>query len=234
MIFFNPFEGDTIILVGTLGILLGLVFLLVFFYRRLRFLARRISKKPASIPGMLASFRSLLFILLWTAVFGTVFFAGLFFQTYYSFTREEPVAKVTITPIPQEQKNLITLELYKPKKNHEILQFEVSGDQWMLEGDILKWKNYINFLGFHTRYRLTRLRGRYIRTSDELTKPTEIYSLVDREDHPIWGYLYRHGDSLPFVSTVYGNAVFQNSKEPSAFLVYTTTSGFLTRRIEEH
>jgi len=104
----------------------------------------------------------------------------------------------------------------------------------MLEGDILKWKKWINFLGFHTRYRLTRLRGRYIRTSDELTKPQEIYSLVEIEDHPIWGYLFRHGASLPFVSTVYGNAVFQNSEESSAFFVYTTTSGFLTRRIKEH
>lgn len=162
-----------------------------------------------------------------------VFFAGFFFQAYYTFTREEPVAKVTITPVPQEDKNLITLELYKPKDNHEIRQFEVSGDQWMIEGDILKWKNWINFLGFHTRYRLTRLRGRYIRTSDEKTKPTSIFSLVEIEDHPVWGYLYKHGPSLPFVSTVYGNAVFQSSEEPSTFLVYTTTSGFLTRRIQE-
>jgi hypothetical protein len=212
---------------------LGLVFLLFFFYRRLRFVARRISKKPASAPGPVASFRNLLLIFLWTAVFGIVFFAGFFFQAYYAFNREEPVAKVTITPFPQEQKNLVTLELFGPKDNLEIRQFEVSGDQWMLEGDILKWNKWINLLGIHTRYRLTRLRGRYIRTSDEQAKPTEIYSLVEIEDHPIWGYLYRHGASLPFVSTVYGNAVFQNSEEPSTFLVYTTTSGFMTQRIEE-
>jgi hypothetical protein len=216
-----------------MGILLGLVLLLVFFYRRLRFIARRISKKPASIPGPIASFRNLLLILLWTVVFGVVFFAGFFFQAYYAFNREEPVAKVTITPFPKEQKNLVRLELYGPKNSHEIRQFEVRGDQWMLEGDILKWNKWINFLGIHTRYRLTRLRGRYILTSDELTKPAEIYSLVEIEDHPIWGYLYRHGASLPFVSTVYGNAVFQNSEEASTFLVYTTTSGFMTRKIEE-
>jgi hypothetical protein len=167
------------------------------------------------------------------AVFGTIFFAGFFLQAYYTFTREEPVAKVIITPLSKEQKNLITLELYKPKENHEILQFEVAGDQWMIEGDILKWKNWINFLGLHTRFRLTRLRGRYIHISDAQTKPTTIHSLVEIEDHPIWGYLYRHGSSLPFVSTVYGNAVFQDSKEPCTFLIYISSSGFLTRRIEE-
>jgi len=195
--------------------------------------ARRISKKPASVPGPLASFRNLLLIFLWTAVFGIVFFAGFFFQAYYAFNREEPVAKVTIIPYPIEKKNLVTLELFGSKGDHEIRQFEISGDQWMLEGDILKWNKWINFIGIHTRYRLTRLRGRYIRTSDEKTKPTEIYSLVEMEDHPIWGYLYRHGASLPLVSTVYGNAVFQNSEEASTFLVYTTTSGFMTRKIGE-
>ncbi len=196
-------------------------------------MARRISKKPASVPGPLASFRNLLLIFLWTAVFGIVFFAGFFFQAYYAFNREEPVAKVTIIPYPIEKKNLVTLELFGSKGDHEIRQFEISGDQWMLEGDILKWNKWINFIGIHTRYRLTRLRGRYIRTSDEKTKPTEIYSLVEMEDHPIWGYLYRHGASLPLVSTVYGNAVFQNSEEASTFLVYTTTSGFMTRKIGE-
>jgi hypothetical protein len=216
-----------------LGILLGLIFLLVFFYRRLRFVARRISRKPASAPGPVASLRNLLVIFLWTAVFGIVFFAGFFFQAYYAFNREEPVAKVTFTPFPQEQRNLVTLELFEPEEDHEIHRFEVSGDQWMLEGDILKWKKWMNFLGFHTRYRLTRLRGRYIRSSDERTKPAEIYSLVEIEDHPIWGFLYRHGASLPFVSTAYGNAVFQSSQQPSTFLVYVTTSGFMTRRIEE-
>lgn len=216
-----------------LGILLGLVFLLVFFFRRLRFVARRISRKPAAVPGPVASIRNMLLIFLWTAVFVTVFSVGFFFQAYYVFNGEEPAAKVTITPFPRQQKNLVTLELFGPKDNREIHQFEVGGDQWMLEGDILKWDKWINFLGFHTRYRLTRLRGRYIRTSDEQTKPAEIYSLVEIEDHPVWGYLYRHGASLPFVSTVYGNAVFQNSREASTFLVYTTTSGFMTRKIEQ-
>jgi hypothetical protein len=229
----NPFGSGSVILLGTLGILLGLVFLFVFLFRRLRYFARRLAKKPAIALKPVASLRNLLLIFLWTAVFGTVFFAGFFFQAYYTFTREEPVAKVTITPLSQDQKNLITLELYKPKDDHEIRQFEVGGDQWMLEGDILKWKNWINFLGLHTRYRLTRLRGRYIRTSDALTKQMSIYSLVEIEDHPIWGFLYRHGSTLPFVSTVYGNAVFQSSKEPRAFLVYISTSGFLTRRIED-
>jgi hypothetical protein len=64
-------------------------------------------------------------------------------------------------------------------------------------------------------------------------KPSSIYSLVETEDHPVWGFLYRHGSSFPLVSAAYGNAVFQGSDEPSTFLVYVSASGFLTRRIEK-
>ena len=228
---FIPFETDALILTGTLGILLGLVFLMVFSARRLKFMAKRLAKKPASIPGPVASTRNVLLILLWTAVFCAVFFVGFFFQAYHAFTREDPVARVTITPLPHEQGNLITLELLGQDADTEIQQYKVSGDQWVLEGDILKWKDWVNFLGLHTRYRLTRLRGRYIRTSDAKLKPSSIYSLVEIENHPVWGFLYRYASSFPLVSAAYGNAVFQGSDEPSTFLVYVSTSGFLIRRI---
>jgi len=143
------------------------------------------------------------------------------------------VARVTITPIPEEQVNLITLEMFSDEGDNDIQQHRVSGDQWVVEGDILKWKSWVNFLGLHTRYRLTRLRGRYIRTSDAKLKPSSIYPLVEMEDHPVWGFLYRNGSSFPLVDTVYGSAVFHGSDEPSTFLVYVSTSGFLTRRIED-
>ncbi len=221
------------ILTGTLGILLGMVFLMIFSGRRLKFMAKRLAKKPASVPKAIASTRNLLLILLWTAGFCAVFFAGFFFQAYHTFTREDPVAQVTISPLPQEQEKLITLELFSDEGDNEIQQYRLSGDQWVLEGDILKWKKWANFLGQHTRYRLTRLRGRYILTSDAKLKPSSIHSLVELEDHPVWGFLYRHGSSFPLVDAVYGSAVFQGSDEPSTFLVYVSTSGFLTRRIED-
>jgi hypothetical protein len=227
-----PFRVDVLILSGTLGILLGLVFLMVFSGRRLKFMAKRLARKPASVPGAVASTRNFLLILLWTAVFCALFFAGFFFQAYHTFTREDPVAQLTITPLPQEQESLITLELFSQEGEKRIRQYRVSGDQWVMEGDVLKWKTWLNFLGLHTRYRLTRLRGRYIRTADAKLKPSSIHSLVEMEDHPVWGFLYRNGSSFPLVDAVYGSAVFQGSDEPSTFLVYVSTSGFLTRRIE--
>jgi len=79
---------------------------------------------------------------------------------------------------------------------------------------------------------LTRLRSRYLRTSDEMTKPSTIHSLVENENNPLWKYLYRYGPRLPLVSTVYGNAVFQSSGEDVSFRVYVGTSGFIVRKTE--
>jgi hypothetical protein len=99
----------------------------------------------------------------------------------------------------------------------------------MIEGDILKWDNWLNFLGLRTRYRLTRLQGRYIRTQEELQEPRSVYSLTDEESHPSWKYLYQLGHRLPLVSTVYGSAVFQLSGDKKRYTVYVGTSGFTVR-----
>ena len=217
-----------------IGIFLGLVFLLYFIYRRIRVIISRLSKdqlkRRKAAPGFIASLRNLLMIFLWTAVFGMVFFMGFFFQAYHSFTMEEPIAEILIESHPRSNKSIVSLVQYRPSGDQETSFFEISGDQWMLEGDIMKWSNWINFLGLHSRYRLTRLRGRYIKTEDEISESETIYPLVVHENHPVWGYLYKHGAKLPFVSTVYGNSVFQSTKKSGSFLVYVGTSGFIVRK----
>jgi len=172
-------------------------------------------------------------ILLLTAVFGMILFAGFFFRAYQTFTYEEPVAKITVEPGDEPETNKITLVQFGPEEKEIVRQFRLSGDQWMLEGDILKWNNWMNFLGLHTRYRLTRLRGRYTEIEDEKVLPSTIYPLVENEDHPLWRYFYRHGFKLPLVSTAYGNAVFQYSDKGTSYLVYVGTSGFIVRKQNE-
>lgn len=222
-----------IIIAGAIGLLIGLVLLLVFLYRRILFVAKRLAKRPATAPAKpAASLRNLLLIFLWTAVFGMVLFAGFFFQAYHAFTLEEPVAEIIIERPLAGQPASVTLVQEVNGKEPRVSRFDLVGDQWVLEGDILKWSSALNFLGLHTRYRLTRLRSRYIQSSDERAKPSSIHSLVENEDDPLWKHLYKFGPRLPMVSTVYGNAVFQMSGEAGAFRVFVGTSGFIVRKIE--
>ena len=221
---------DFVILAGAAGILIGFVLLLVFLWRRILFVARKLGRKPASVPKPLESLRNLLLIFLWTSVCGMLLFAGFFFRAYRAFTLEEPVAKIIIEHPDAGEVSSITIIQDDQKGESRTRRFDVVGDQWVLEGDILKWRNWLNFLGLHTRYRLTRLRRRYLEASDERTKPSSIHPLVENEDHPLWKYLYKYGPRLPMVSTVYGNAVFQASGEDAIFRIYVGTSGFIARK----
>jgi hypothetical protein len=223
---------DVVILAGAAGILIGFVFLLAFLWRRILFVARKLGRKPASVPKPLESLRNLLLIFLWTSVCGMLLFAGFFFRAYRAFTLEEPVAKIIIEHPDKGETTSITIIQDEEKGEPRIRRFDVAGDQWVLEGDILKWRNWLNFLGLHTRYRLTRLRSRYLEASDEITKPSSVHPLVENENHPFWKFLYKYGPRLPMVSTVYGNAVFQASGEDAIYRIYVGTSGFIARKAE--
>lgn len=221
---------DFVILAGAAGILIGFVLLLVFLWRRILFVARRLGGKPASVPKPLESLRNLLLVFLWTSVWGMLLFAGFFFRAYRAFTWEEPVAMIIIEHSDEGEASSITIIQDERKGETRTRRFDVAGDQWVLEGDILKWRNWLNFLGLHTRYRLTRLRSRYLEASDEMTKPSSVHPLVNNEAHPLWKYLYKYGPRLPMVSTVYGNAVFQASGEDAIYRIYVGTSGFIARK----
>lgn len=228
----NPltsFDPEYIVYAGAIGLLLGLIFLLLFFYRRIRWIIRTLSRKRTVSPGILASLRNLVLVVLWISVFGMILFLGAFLRSYHAFNYEEPVAEIVIEPLEPPRTALLWFTEVKFKQTQTPRSFTVKGDQWMIEGDILKWESWLNFLGLQTRYRLTRLRGRYLTTEAEIQSKQTIYSLVDNESHPLWRYLYLYGHRLPFVSTVYGNAVFQTSGKARRYLVYVGPSGLIAR-----
>ena len=218
-------EPNYLVYAGVAGIFLGLVFLLLYLYHRLLWVMRIIARKQTVSPGLISSLSRLVMILLWTSIFGMFLFFGFFLRAYHVFTLERPVAEIISEPIAPKASRITVIQFDPPARR----QFLILGDQWMIEGDILKWDDWLNFLGLETRYRLTRVRGRYISTRQEaLEKPT-VYSLVRDEQHPFWKYLYEYGHRMPLVSTVYGGAVFQVAGGPHHYLLHVGPSGFIVR-----
>jgi len=215
---------------GVIGVFLGLILLLLFLYHRIRWILRLISRKNTVSPGFFPSLGRLVGILLWTSIFGICLFLGFFLRSYYAFTHERPVAEILSEPLGTGKTSRITLVRFSPPESG---QFTINGDQWMVEGDILKWDEWLNFLGLETRYRLTRLRGRYVSTEEETRQSPTIHSLVKDEHHPLWRVLFEQGARLPMVSAVYGCAVFQMAGGPRRYLLYVGPSGFVTREITE-
>jgi len=226
------FDPDYLVYAGAVGIFLGFVFLLCFMYRRTRGIVRILSKKKGPAIGLFASLRNLLLIAVWTSLFGMALFLGFFLRAYHAFTIEKPVAEIVVQPLGQGSPRTRMLLNYFCTETRERRHLIIRGDQWMIEGDILKWDNWLNFLGLHTRYRLTRLRGRYVDAQEELYQPKTVYSLIEDENDLFWRYLYRYGSRLPFVSTVYGSAVYHGAGVSKHYLVFVGTSGFIIREKE--
>ena len=224
--FIQTLKPDQLVYAGAIGLFLALCFLLFFLYHRVRWFIEFISVRPRPSPELFKSLRNLILIALWTSVFGMLLFLGFFLRTYYVFTYEVPVAELVVEPLGSEKGGLVTLVDFS---RHSIKQYEVKGDQWMIEGDIVKWDNWLYLFGLENRYRLTRLSGRYVRTAEEANQKRTIHALVKDEDHPLWRYLYEYGQRFPLVDTVYGNAVFQSLLAKRQFQIYVGTSGLIVR-----
>ena len=228
---FTPLEAlnpNLLIVIGLIGLILGIIFLLVFLKRRI---LKLVGKEEKKLPGLIGSLKNLLLLFLLTSISGMLLFLGFFFVSYQNFTEEETVAYVEIEPVSEQYSNLIFTKLLDDGRENKY-RFEIRGDQWMIEGDILRWESFAALMGLNTRYRLNRIRGRYIKTSDEKNMDATIYPLTEDEEDYLWSALYDIGHQLPFVNTVYGNAAYQLNNKPKRFEVFVTTSGFGLREIE--
>ena len=104
--------------------------------------------------------------------------------------------------------------------------FELKGDQWTVEGHILKWNDGLNVLGVHTGYKMTRIGSRYLRAEDERARERTAYDIAEPRWNGVWRWLYRHASSLPFVKAVYGNTAYTFPSDEIVWNVYVSTSGF--------
>ena len=228
MMFNPPSPGSMLIYIG-LGLLaIGLVMLILFIAKRIHRIIRRLQRKPMVRLGAIASTRRLFLILLLISASIALLFLGAFIQSYTAFTQRELVATIHCKTVPGTEDTMV-LELATPESSpaNKIHRYLLRGQQWTVEGHILKWDDWLNFLGLRTMYKLTRVRGRYLRSEDEMNKPATVYSLVENEDDPRWRWLYEYGPRLPFVQAVYGNTVFTFPSEAKTFDIYVTTSGFM-------
>jgi hypothetical protein len=223
-----PFSASIPIYIAIGVFLLGVVLLIWFLYRRVTHLIGWIRRRPVQGAGVITSTLRLLLILLVIAVSAATLFLLAFLQSYTSFTQLDRIATVYCTPVPDSENDMVLrLVMVKSATGGGIREYRVLGQQWVIEGHILKWDNWLNFLGLPTMYKLTRVRGRYLKAEDEASMPSTAYSMVPKEEDPFWMWLYQYGSRLPFVKAVYGNATYTFPSESKAFYLYATTSGLM-------
>lgn len=223
-----PFKMSLVIVVALVSALLAmgmLLFLLVNRIIRASKVARLKHVKKISIPQHFLRFVS---TTIWFLASLVVLFLAAFVQSYSNFTREEIVAMVTCTQ-EDDQVMLLTLTPVKDRLVGEPEGFLVHGDQWAIEGNILRWDDWLNFAGLHTMYKLTRVTGRYLDPNEEIGKKRTVHSLANEEEDATWRWLFKYGHNLRFVDSSYGNTVYTYPADEKIFEIIVTTSGFSMR-----
>jgi hypothetical protein len=229
-----PFSGSSPIYVVLGLLILSLALLMGFICRRVYRLIRRLRHRPIPHVGTVTSTLRLLLILLAVALSAAVLFLLGFTQSYTAFTHRERAAMVYCAPAEsQEDEMVLWLVTFEPPTGGYLSHHRLRGQQWAVEGHILKWDNWLNLLGLQTMYKLTRVRGRYLRAEDESSKPAKAYSLVEHEEDPRWRWLYEYGARLPCVTAVYGNTVFTFPSDSKTFEIYATPFGFMIEEGEK-
>lgn len=191
--------------------------------------AQQRSAAPAPVRrSFLGGLTKLLIIVILTVSALALLFYTALLRSFNTFTGKQLVAVVYCRPIATKDYNM-EMKLIPIVNNaiHDTTTFLLKGDQWALEGNIIKWESALNFLGLKTMYRLTRVRGRYLSATKEAYEPGSIYALIDEEHAKRWRWLYEYGETLPFVDAVYGNTVYTYPVPKKQFKVYVTTSGYM-------
>jgi hypothetical protein len=185
---------------------------------------RKNSRKRGAVPQIIRALGS-----------GCVLLFGLFFlmlvlfaRTYAAFTREEPIARIQCISVKGLDYDMVMrfVSLEQGREGSPEL-FRLNGDQWAVGGHIVQWHPWLNLLGLHTGYRLTRIEGRYLNAEDEATGSQTVYDLGDPTRQRIWHWLYRHHESIPLVRAAYGNTTYTFPAKDQAFVVKVTRSGFM-------
>ncbi len=112
---------------------------------------------------------------------------------------------------------------------------ELRGEQWVVGADILRWRPFMGYLGFHASYKVTRLEGRYLTAADQRSEPITAHDLGGGTD-TFWLTLYRQEQLWPYsllIDSVYGSAVYQFLEPDSAFEIFIGRDGLLTRPKEQ-
>jgi hypothetical protein len=148
-------------------------------------------------------------------------------QTYLGLTGEIKAAHVVAEPVAGQEHQLdVDLTLYGDDDHPEQrLTYRVEGDMWVLQAGIVELEPWVNALGFHSGYRISRLYGQ--RLDGVATTQNQIF--LNDGDRDFFADM-REGRwwTQPFVRSAYGNAVIA---VPGEYDVYISRDAIKTRTV---
>ncbi len=166
-----------------------------------------------------------LLIFLITVGFGIAFTAiAMFVYTFARFSHEEKIGYV----FAEAHGDTTAMTFFSEKEDRSHF-FKLAGDQWMIEGYILRWKTGLRWLGAESYYCVTRFEGRDIEGSESGSAAvcSNVYQIANETG--FWRYMLKNCEKIPFVDAAYGIAAFQYpSTDP--YDIYINDTGFIIKK----
>ncbi len=151
-------------------------------------------------------------------------------QTYLGLTGDMRVAQVRAHELQNSPHQMsVELILYDNNGHQTSDQFySVLGDEWMLQADFIKFPTWMNVLGFHSGYKLTRLEGIYQDRNLESNAKHTVVDLNGGEDNFFKTIRDQKFWFSPFVDAYYGNAAFEPAD--GAYDVFASQTGLYAKQ----
>ncbi|MEU4343205.1 hypothetical protein AB0H00_18330 [Nocardia sp. NPDC023852] len=148
-------------------------------------------------------------------------------QTYLGLTGEIKAAHVVAKQVAGQEHQLdVDLTLYGDDDHPEQRKtYRVEGDMWMLQAGIVELEPWVNALGFHSGYQISRLYGQ--RLDGVATTQHQIF-LNDGDRDFFTDMRAGRWWTQPFVRSAYGNAVIA---VPGEYDVYISRDAIKTRTV---
>ncbi len=150
-------------------------------------------------------------------------------QTYIGLTSDIKVARVHATPVANSD-HLMSIDLALFDQNgHQTSEqtYIVNGDEWMLQGDIIKFPTWLNILGLHSGYKLTRLEGRYDDPTLESNSKHTVVVLNGGDDN-FFKTVQEQAWVSPVIEAAYGSGTFLRA-DGNTYNVLVSQSGLFAK-----
>lgn len=150
-------------------------------------------------------------------------------QNYLGLTGNIEVAQVRATKVANPvdaNVPMMSVDLTLLDQNGRTISeqtYLVLGNEWMVQGDIIKFADWLNVVGLHSGYKLTRLEGRF---DDPNLERNSKHTVVELNGGDDGFFQHTQGSNWysGFVQAQYGNAVFQTA-DGATYNVFVSQTG---------
>ena len=209
-------------------VLLTLVVIIVIFYRISKSTSEPRPKQGRPLLGCLV----MLILLSITSIGGSYWLLG---HLYQKFTEEKLIATISCRPPRTDAVDFeLTITLQSGPNKGKSQTLGIRGEQWAVGGHVLKWNPFLNALGLKSMYKLTSIEGRFPGSLPSPDHMPSVYLLTNEVDSGFWKFFYKNAHYIPFVSSVYGNLIYNYPSFNRDFNIYVTTTGFFPRLAERN